>query len=331
LAKDAKGLRKELRGAGLSDSAIEAAWPAWWSDEADASPTARAELRFTLAKNLGLTATSLIGDRVDFVWNDQARFKHLNAEDEASRAALTSFALAVGRTTINAAPPGKVLEEGDALAIRSLLLRQGQFVDLRGLLALCWGVGIPVMHLRVFPLNAKAMHATVVESGGRHAILLARDAQYPAPIAFTLAHELGHVCLGHLGTSQALIDMDDPGSAERGDKEEEEADRFALTLLAGSPEPIILANIDNPSARALAAAVMEAGPPRGIEPGNLALCLGYQTGNWKAANAALPHIYKGRAPVWELVNRMALRELDFDAIGPEAGDYLQRVMGMGDA
>ncbi len=35
----------------------------------------------------------------------------------------------------------------------------------------------------------------VVNADGRFAILLGRDASYPAPVAFTLAHELGHVML----------------------------------------------------------------------------------------------------------------------------------------
>ena len=64
--------------------------------------------------------------------------------------------------------------------------------------------------LRIFPLKNKAMHAMVVRVRGRYAILLGRDATYPAPVAFTLAHELGHVLLGHLGDAPALVDLRDP-------------------------------------------------------------------------------------------------------------------------
>ena len=41
------------------------------------------------------------------------------------------------------------------------------------------------------------MNGMLVQVGHRFAILLARDANYPAPIAFYLAHELGHAALGH--------------------------------------------------------------------------------------------------------------------------------------
>lgn len=75
--KEASALRRRLRQAGLSDPAINAAWPAWWSDAATVSRSARVELRFALARNLGLSPKSLLGDRVEFVWKDEARFKHL--------------------------------------------------------------------------------------------------------------------------------------------------------------------------------------------------------------------------------------------------------------
>ena len=74
---DAQTLRMRLHSAGLSAAAVDAAWPGWWTEDAEGSPSARAELRFALARNLGLSAKALVGERVDFVWRDTARFKHL--------------------------------------------------------------------------------------------------------------------------------------------------------------------------------------------------------------------------------------------------------------
>ncbi len=50
---DRTALKKRLKEAGLSDPLIEAAWPAWWSDEAFSSQSARAELRFTIGASWG--------------------------------------------------------------------------------------------------------------------------------------------------------------------------------------------------------------------------------------------------------------------------------------
>jgi hypothetical protein len=217
VAADEKTLIRKLREAGFSRGAIRAAWPSWWSEEADASPSGRAELRFALARRLGLEPKPLLGERVEFVWNDEARFKHLSAEDDVQRAALASFGMSVGRLLLRATP-GDATRAVGAEDLRDAMLRASNFVDLHSLIGTCWALGVPVIHLRVFPLEAKSMHAMVVAMDGRHAILLGRDASYPAPVAFTLAHELGHVMLGHLAGAPALVDLKDPALARDGDQ-----------------------------------------------------------------------------------------------------------------
>ena len=321
-------LRKGLRDAGLSRQAINAAWPTWWTDEAASSPSARAELRFALARNLGLSPKSLIGERVEFVWHSQGRFKNLSGQTAEQQAALNSFGTAIGRSLLQAVPPGTSLGGAQAEEIRRAVLASNRFVDLRGLLATCWAVGMPVIHLRVFPLEAKAMHAMVVEWQDRHVILLGRDASYPAPVAFTLAHEMGHVALRHLDGASALIDVGDPATSEGRDAEEQDADRFALSLLTGNADLEILTNRNVFGGRQLAAAVMEAGPPRGIDPATLALCVGFQKDRWPAAMASLRHIYDKSKPVWSEVNRIAESALDWDALDDEGGGYLRTVMGL---
>jgi hypothetical protein len=320
-------LRRELRRAGLSDQAVDAAWPLWWSDAASESGSARAELRFTLARRLGLSPQSLSGDRVEFVWKD-ARFKNLSKEDEQQQAALSSFGIAIGRSLIKGTPSGPNLLGMEADKLRQAILANRAFVDFSGLLALCWGLGVPVVHLRVFPLSSKGMHAMVVKIDDRYAILLGRDAQYPAPIAFTLAHEIGHVSLGHLQKNDAFIDMEDPAEASESDKEEREADQFSLQLLTGQAEPDIQTNIDSFGALQLAKAVLDVGPTRGIEPGTLALCLAYRTSKWPVANASLKHIYEAAKPVWQEVNSIANKELNWSALGEDASDYLHAVMAI---
>ncbi len=322
---EASKLRAELKSAGLSDPAIDAAWPAWWSEDAAASPSARAELRFTMARMLGIEPRSLLGERVEFVWKGNARFKHLATQTEAHLSVLTSFCVAVGRLLLRAAGQQADLTGVSARQLRAVV-RQGGHVDLGHILSLCWAGGIPVIHLRVFPLVTKAMHAIVVKVDGRHAILLGRDSDYPAPIAFTLAHELGHVQLGHIEGTSILADAED--SADAGDNDEEElaADRFALELLTGDPAPDIRTNISEFSAPQLADAVLRVGAQRGIEPGALALCVAYQTNRWPQAMAALRMIYRDRKPVWREVNGVADTQLDWDALGDSDADYLRALM-----
>jgi hypothetical protein len=328
---DAQSLRKRLRNAGLSAAAVDAAWPGWWTDDADSSPSARAELRFALARNLGLSAKALVGERVDFVWRDSARFKHLADCDAGDRAALNSFGASVGRLLMRATEGGPGLVGIPAVKLRAMLLGGSSAVELVGLLAACWSAGIPVAYLRVSPLPTKSMHAMVVGNAGRHAILLSRDARYPAITAFTLAHEIGHVALGHVRGADIIVDAEDPARGADGDEEERAADRYALELLMGSAEPTISINFDTFNSAELADAALRAGPEYGIDPGTLALAVAYQRNAYPVAMAAMRFIYTNPSPVWLAVNRVASRHLRLDTAGDDGAEFLARVLGLASA
>ena len=326
--RSSRDLKAGLRKAGLSSGVIDAAWPSWWTTAAEGSPSAQAELRFALARKLGLSAPALMGDRVDFVWKDEARFKHLIRDDQLGQSVLASFAVSVGRLALLGSQD-TLLPSLTAAVLRATLLKNHEYVDLRSLLATCWAIGIPVLSLRIFPLdNHKGMHAMAVRSQHRFAILLGRDASYPAPIAFDLAHEIGHIMLGHLANAAALIDDGDRLSSADLDPEETTADAFALELLTGQQRPDIRINIASFGGRQLSRAVRSAGKARRIEPGTLALCAAYQTNNWAAGMAALKHIYDEAKPVWKEVNDVAAREIDWDQTGHDAAEFLQEVMGI---
>ncbi|WP_244511784.1 MULTISPECIES: ImmA/IrrE family metallo-endopeptidase [unclassified Rhizobium] len=238
---------------------------------------------------------------------------------------MTSFGVSIGKLLIKATRTID-LPSVSAVDLRTATLSNAPFVDLQSLIAICWSVGIPVIHLRVFPLDRKSMHAMVVEDQGRYAILLGRDANFPAPVAFTLAHEIGHIMLGHLQGTSAIVDLEETEYDTRGDPQEEEADAYAITLLTGSPSPEITTNVTSFGAKALARSVLEAGPRRGIEPGTLALCLAHRTQNWAVAMAALQHIYSESKPVWQEVNGIARRELDWGQLNDDSADYLEKIM-----
>lgn len=324
---DADSLRAELRAAGLSRAAINAAWPEWWSDQAESSASAKTELRLAVARNLGLAPKSLIGERVDFVWRDRARFKHLRAGDDLPAAALNSFGVSVGRSLIEATAYNGDLVGIAAADLRAMLIEMGP-PDLPALLTVCWAVGIPVAHLRVWPLARKAMHAMVVGQHGRHAILFNREASYPAIVAFTLAHEIGHIALGHVPADDILVDAEDPAGAADHDDEETAADRFALEVLLGDPEPDIQINFDAFNHVELADAVMRAGPEYGIDPGMLALAVAFRRNSWPVAMAAMRLIQPQPVVVSDLVNRVAAGQLDLDRLGSDSAVFIERLLGI---
>ena len=321
-------LRTTLRRAGLTAAAIDAVWPEWWSTEAGESASASAELRFTLARRLGLAPSSLIDGPPRFVWRDETRFKNLGTASEGEAAVLASFAVGVGRCAIRAAT--RTASTPSVITARdlrtALVVGQG-IVDLDALLATCWTFGIPVIHLAIFPLAQKRMHSVATRLGERYAILIGRESKFPAQVAYFVAHEIGHVLLGHIRDSVAMLDVEDPLKAEKPDHEELAADRFALELLTGSAEPDITVDRDQFTARQLAGAAMEAAEDHSIDPGVIALCLAHRTGQWQAAMGALKIIPPGEVDVPRRVNRLAASELDWGAVSIEDQAFLSRVMG----
>jgi hypothetical protein len=313
----------------LSRSVVEAAWPEWWSDAAETSISARTELRLAVARNLGLAPKALVGERVDFVWRDRARFKHLRAEDDIPVAALNSFGVSVGRSLMEATDRRGNLVGLSAAELRAILLGMG-VPDLPGLLTVCWTFGVPVAHLRVWPLVQKAMHAMVVGQRGQHAILFSREASFPAVAAFTLAHEIGHVALGHVPPDDILVDVEDPAGAANHDDEESAADRFALEVLLGDPDPDIRINFDTFNHAELADVVLRAAPQYGVDPGTLALAVAYRRNAWPVAMAAMRLIQPERIIVSDLINHVARTQLDLDRLGGDSAAFIRRALGFVD-
>ena len=328
---DSKSLRGVLKSSGYSDAAIDIAWPNWWSDEAEQSISAQAELRFSVARKLGIDPRSLLYDEgPEFTWKDEAKFKHLSTETDNDRATLSSYGISVGRALITGAqvPEQISLVGANAQTIRKNILASQNFVDLQNLLALCWGIGVPVVHLRVFPLAAKRMCAMSVGVGNRFAVLLGKDSTYPAPIAFHLAHELGHIALGHLSEKAAVVDFGDPlQTGKETDHEEVAADRFALELLTGMPEPFVNTETVRFTASQLADNLRQTGKELNIEPGTLALCFGYSTGKWEKAYASMRLIYRRQLDVWKEVNSVASFQISWADIPEDLAYFVRAVMG----
>ena len=319
-----------IRKTGLSDTALTAAWPDWWSEQAESSPSAQAELRFSVARKLGLDPRSLVTDsEPQFIWEDSARFKGFSGDDDRDRPIISSFGTALSRMLLEGTPTAVDITRLSATGLRNMILAERPMVGLIELLFAAWGVGIPTIHLRVYPLSTKRMSAMSVRTAGRYAILAARDATYPAPIAFHIAHELGHICLGHLSEGCSIVDLGEFGEEPQAGRDEEEraADDFAMELLTGSANPNIVVQGNGRNARELAAQVRVVGNEVRIEPGTLALAYGYMSGNWATANAALAHIYTAPFDAWQAINKIADHQLQWSALQDESESFLRAVMG----
>jgi hypothetical protein len=333
MADKSADIENKLLSLGLSRDVVRAAWPKWWSAEAELSPSALNDLKFSLSRKLGISPSSLFdeGDAV-FVWKGAAKFKGLAAHTDAEQQILASFGQALAKPLLrcfDASTAADVTSISPEDLRRALLEQGAPAIDQRYLIRILAVLGIPVVYLRVMPLNAKRMAAMSVRVGDRFAILLAKEASYFAPVLFNVAHELGHIARSHLAENSTLIDGEIE-DADDTDREEQEATAYALTLLTGRASPIFDVNRPATNATQLAAAVRITARDEHIDPGLLAMVYGYSTRQWKIAYGALKIIYGNGRPVWEEINRSTLSALRLDRLTEDNRDFLLSVLGLPD-
>lgn len=307
---------------GLSQEVVNAALPDWWAPEDGQSNSAKTLASLLLARRLSLDPRALLDDDVPlgFLHSGPIKFKHMRLADGRRKEALVAFAQGVARITLRAmAEAAAQPVPENPLALRHLLLgRERPFVSFGDVLTACWSLGIPVLHLRVFPSTTKGVTAIAIRQGNRHAILVARETGVDAQYMFHVAHELGHIALGHLRDTAAIVDADphDPANKPEeliDDDEERAADEYAQKLLTGNGTFSVVRDAIRSSsegnARELAKRATEASGPLKIDPGHIVMCFGHSTGDWGLAMAAAKLLPQQPGSPGGMVNRVLWGQL----------------------
>lgn len=306
--------------------------PSWWDDRAAEAPAGFAEALLIIARRLGLDYASLRGGdgAVQSSARPLVKFKTAAesiAADECDVPA--AIAMQAARFAALGAPEPTQEPLKTAAEIREFIKSDRPCVDLEGLLDYCWSIGVVVLHVSELPPRAKRLHGLAVNAGGRH-VAVVFDGRTPhAYLLFVLAHELGHITLGHVGDGGALVDdainavgLDDAS----GDGEEIDANRFALELITGRPDYRVRATDRWLNAATLAAEAKRIGRERGIDPGHIVLNYAYTMGGnfFAVANAAVKHLDPAQnAP--DLVRRKLADRLDWSELPPDAAEFVARV------
>jgi hypothetical protein len=198
-------------------------------------------------------------------------------------------------------------------------------VTLEDLLNYCWEIGIPVVHTSKFPIGTRKPDGMAVCSqDGRPVIVLCKDSQRPAWLVFILAHELGHIALGHVPKGGAVVDGN--LEAASGEEEERQANEFASVLLTGKPD--LGLSFHGPlQAGMLARKAQEFARRYRISPGVAALNWGFNTGNWPVANGAVK-ILEGTQNALEIIRRSAASGLDWDSLSEDTTEWLECMTGI---
>lgn len=115
----------------------------------------------------------------------------------------------------------------DPNVLRERLIVSGSGLDLGTLIEWAWKAGIIVI-----PMSGPGFSAAAWHVGERPVVILKAKQEFSAHWLFELAHEIGHLALGHASGDDWIVDVDQPQPGFNvTDKQEEEANAFALALL----------------------------------------------------------------------------------------------------
>ena len=332
-SKDSNDLFRLIEGAGIPEAYARSMLPSWWQDASLDSPVSLAELRLNLARNLGLDVLGLSSDapQVRFRLPHVRKFKRSVRYEEALLMPAAAIAVAAARVAAAACPhPYHQLLGPDET--RAFILGQlgGKYVSLRGIIKACWAHGIPVIHINTLPDGMPRMDGLVLTVERRPVIVLAKRTELSAWMSFIVAHEAGHVSLGHCEEDQLLLDETLGEASMTGnerDPDERQADDYALRLLGGTVDlgdP--LQGVESPADQVSLA--MEIQRRGAIDAGHVLLRHAYRANDWQRAIAALMSLDQEKRAISDLHQAMH-HEIDRARISPSAAEFLDRVTGAG--
>ncbi|MBT8611568.1 ImmA/IrrE family metallo-endopeptidase [Polynucleobacter paneuropaeus] len=205
-------------------------------------------------------------------------------------------------------------------------------IDFDALLNYCWRKGVPVISLSNLPFGLKKMDGAALKVGDRPVIILAKKNNSKSWLSFILAHELGHIALGHLENNSSIVDIalqqeSTFDSDNAGDSMELEADKFALNILGG---PLAQETQerwgDFDSAITLATNARAAANLLGCSAGHLILRYAFRTKRWPEAASALKFLREDFDAQKEIVKSMA-SGIAFDDLSNDVQDLIIRITG----
>lgn len=306
---------------------LEAIVPAWWTPEAEASPNGLQHLKLLLAQYLGLDMAVLLRDgQVKPVAPSGMSFKrssdlqHVKPPDPN----LAYFSRIVKSLAATVGPSLQVPTAASAMH-EEILATGARCVTLAAILEYCWSRNIAVVHVDNFPVEKKGLDALVYRVKDRFVIIVARaiDAHASARASFIIAHELGHIALGHVLENTGIID--DPNEEERHRDDEAAADAFAAEALSGGRyKPTWRRGAIRADTLAERAEVY--GKRWNIDPGVLLWRCAHEEALWRNAAAASRYLKALPAPTHRFINDVAKRYIDTSGVSEDTLHTIERTL-----
>lgn len=305
--------------------------PSWWDDEAACTPAGLSQALMLIQRHAGVDLRSLreADAPVRFLGAVPCRLKATRRRARSGARSAEAFvaARALAVSAAQAAIAGTAVSAHTipaASSVRDEILSLGRpWVGLADLADYCWDHGVPLLHLSGLPRQMPRMQGLAARVADRFAIVSADAHRSPAWQLFIVAHELGHVALGHHhGESGALVD--ETVDRESRDAEEAEANRYAVELLAAGQR--FRAHERWLSAAELARQAARLGQELHVDPGHIALNYGHAMEFTPVAMAAL-RLLEADADGPALLQKRLAERLDWPCLPADTSEFLMRLSG----
>lgn len=300
--------------------------PSWWNDELNNKSYAVLEGAGYIADRLNLDLKSLIVPEEEIKFNSPppTKFKQHNSQNKdrphiaqalTSRIAeLIAYGTEVDFTPLPA----------DVKVLRTEILTSHTTINLISLLEYCWSKGVAVAHFHHFPENTKKFAGLIQWHFSRPVIILSSKHKHSAPLAFDLAHELGHLALGHL--KEGIL-IDEKIEVDCNDDEENETNQFATQLLLGDCDNCLGSKPFYNHNHLIKHARIKAKENPTVEADSIVLNNAWHNNNWGFANKVLDKLDLD-ANGQQVINKYLADRLDWDKFNDENYEYLEKVLGV---
>lgn len=332
-----KGAYEALSAAGFPKTYVQRLLPDWWDNALFKTSTGAVEFASIVKQRLGVDVKfDQEGELRVLAFNKPARFKRRANTQEVELQVSATLGIALAKLALHctARPYAKLPCDPQPLGKHIRDTTGKVAISFQSLVEFCWSVGVPVLFLKNVPKTAKRVTGMAVRIDARPVVVLGFQSQQSARQLFVLAHELAHICLGHVSDTGVLIDEGllaitdaiDGAPMEKQDQQEKQADRFALQLLRNGASASLRDGSRFTSASELAGAAALEGAARGIDPGHLVLSYAREHEDWLIGNQAQGYFPDSDTAITTLRQNF-ISHTDLDRLTDGNRDYLLDVQG----
>jgi|GEM_PF-199613 len=295
--------------------------PSWWQSITQVTPTNFIQLARALSKVLRLDVQSILklDTPFEFIAISNQKFK-TNKRTEPDQVQLAGHLNSIVAEIVgNSIREPYIAIPNSPSQIRQEILEKHCNVDLYSLVNYCWEHRLPVIHFDKFPEGTRKPDGVAANFGNHPVIVVGSTRKFSSWLLFIVAHELGHIVLGHVKDG---ILLDENLQTQDRDDEEKQANRFAVELLFGKTDPYLWnQQLDFPNLKRISKTYSKRDC---VDQGAVLLNYAKQTNDWAKAIGLLKQMEpRPNAPT--IINIFLKQYMDLQNLDSEISEYLHRI------